>query len=109
VKRLDIVKILIPNRVFFQNELHKITYLDNKYIIKKYSVVLKNNFQLEKIQLENIHPNYENNQGFCISSNLKIQTWNINIQKIIENMLITFNLDNCYFTPNFIDLKFERE
>lgn len=91
-------KIIVPSRLIYKKKLFKITYVPQKYIIKKYIIkIIQDKFV--SLNIESSHPNADYSGEFCIPYNMTNITFKNNLKKILENMMNTFNLDNCYFTP----------
>lgn len=95
-----IEKTIIPQRLKYKGKLYKIIYVDKKYIIPCYEVLLSDN-KINSIYLKkSIHPNCRPDTAeFCIPLQIKDNPFNKQVQTIIENTLITFNLENAYFMP----------
>jgi hypothetical protein len=103
---IKINKIIIPDIVIYNQNQYVITDLNSKYHISKYIVILNNNHQLKRVHITKKHPNVDSIYGLCFPICLKEQKWDSNLKYIIENILKIFNLDNCYFTPKYCDLKY---
>lgn len=99
IKEKTISKILVPERLVHNKRVCKITGLESKYIIKKYTVKIVNG-KIDSVYLDSVHPNCDpNTKQFCIPNILRQQKFNKKTQPILENIIITFNLDDCYFKP----------
>jgi len=99
IKEETINKILVPERMIYNGKVHKLTGLESKYIIKKY-VVKTVNKKIDVVYLNSVHPNCDQNtKQFCMPNILRQHKFNKKTQLVIENILTTFNLDDCYFKP----------
>ena len=99
IKKETINKILVPEKMIYNRKVYKITGLESKYIIKKYTVKTVNG-KIDSVYLDSLHPNCDpDTKQFCIPNILRQQKFNKKIQPILENIIITFNLDDCYFKP----------
>ena len=93
-------KLLIPNRIIYLNEVKSIKKINVKYYITAYKLKIDLDLKLvSEIYINSIHPNAEDGI-FCLPYPISINdnTPKAN-QAMIENLLKTFNLDNCYFRP----------
>lgn len=100
IEKERVIVNIIPERIIFKRDLYKITNIDKKYIIKEYTIqTYKNGF--EKLILKSPHPNAIPKTGeFCIPERLIGKPVDSKLKFIIETqLLVTYNLDNCYFTP----------
>lgn len=94
-----ITKMLIPEKMIYNGKVHQITGLESKYIIRQY-VVKTIDKKIDTVYLNSVHPNCDQNtKQFCIPNILRNHKFNRESQLILENILITFNLDDCYFKP----------
>lgn len=92
-------RILVPSQMIYKKELYEICDIDNKYIIRKYKVLFDNK-KIYEVFIDALHPNSNPSSGeFCIPNDLKQCDFDDISQSILENILITFNIDDCYFTP----------
>lgn len=95
----EITDFIIPRKLIFNNQIYKITKLDKKFQINGY-VVKTVEGKIDMVILRSAHPNALPKTGeFCIPSTLRKHELNENTKKMIKNMLICYNLDDCYFTP----------
>jgi len=95
----SINEFIIPRKLIFNQQLYKITSLNEKFNLKGY-IVKTVDGKIDMVTLKNPHPNAHPKTGeFCIPSTLRKHEINDNTNKMIKNMLICFNLDDCYFTP----------
>lgn len=103
-------KFIVPCKMVFKNQIYKLTKVDLKFIIKGYNIKIINN-KIDSITLMSPHPNANPRNGeFCIPNKLrKIEITEDNknsILKMVEMIISTFNLDDCYFTP-WTEIKYE--
>ena len=99
IKEEIISKILVPERVIHNGKVYKLTNLGSKYIIKKYTVKTVNK-KIDMVYLNSIHPNCDpNTNEFCIPNILRQHKFTKKTQRMLEQILTTFNLDDCYFKP----------
>jgi len=96
---VEVKTLLVPRYMIYKNELYNITNLDRKYVVKGYIVELIDG-KIFNIILNGIHPNANPvNNDFCIPESLYDKKLTDEIKNNIENMIRTFNVDDCYFTP----------
>lgn len=92
-------KIIVPERMIFNTKVHKITGIAPQYIIKEY-IVKTVDKKIDTVCLKSSHPNCDpNTKQFCIPHMLRQYKFNKESQKMLEFILGTFNLDDCYFKP----------
>jgi hypothetical protein len=92
-------EVNVPYKLIFKNQIHEITKLDRKFVIKDYKIKTVNG-KIDTVTLQNPHPNANPRTGeFCIPHRLRMLPLNENTLKMIKSMLCCFNLDDCYFTP----------
>lgn len=106
MKQYEIIKKLVPERMIHNNKIYRITKIDPNYIIDKYSVrVTDGKNKLISIKLDADHCNADPYTDlFCLSANVKYKVLSNDLIKLIENLIRTYNLNNCYFTPfNYIE------
>jgi hypothetical protein len=106
MKDYIINKKIVPERMIYNNKIYKITYINSNYIIDKYSIrVTDGKEKLISIKLDADHCNCDPiTDIFCLSANVKYKKLSNDLIKIIENLIRTYNINNCYFTPfNFIE------
>lgn len=92
-------EIHVPNKLIFKKQMHDITNINKKFIIRDYQIKTVDG-KLDTVTLHNPHPNAEPDTGeFCIPHS--IRSWEINKKSLdfIKIMICCFNLDDCYFTP----------
>jgi hypothetical protein len=100
--------IFVPKRMIYQNKLYKIKKFDKKYIIKGYRVDLIDG-KLFNIIIDGVHPNADPiTNDFCLPDSLYDKEFDKKTRHVIENMLRTFNVDACYFTP-WGEIEFEED
>ena len=100
-KVLNFKRIIVPTRVIYKNSIRLITRINLDFVVNGYSVYLDEESRLEKVIINGRHPNSDpNTNEFCISEPFK------NMFKItksyrrrLENMIATFNMNDCYFSP----------
>ena len=93
-------KILVPHIIMYKNNVYYICDFHKKYIIRQYKVVINENEKIYKVFIDAAHPNANpQTSEFCISDQLKELAFDSFSQSVLENMLITFRIDDCYFTP----------
>lgn len=95
-----IEKTIIPQRLKYKGKLYKIVHVDKKYIIPCYEILLIDN-KVDSIYLKKcIHPNCKPDTAeFCLPPEIRYHLFDKKVQIIIENTLITFNLEHAYFMP----------
>jgi hypothetical protein len=95
-----IKKTLVPERLKYKGQLYKITYLDKKYIIPCYEILLVDK-KLDTVYLrKSIHPNCKSATAeFCLPPQIRWHEFTHKVQMLLENTLVTFNLENAYFMP----------
>ena len=99
ISTVEVNKILVPKYMIYKSELHLITNLDRKYVSKGYIVELADG-KIFNVILKGIHPNSNpDNNDFCIPESLYDKEFTDDLKSQIENMIRTFNVDDCYFTP----------
>ena len=99
--------IFVPQRMIYNNKLYNIKRVAERYIIKGYRVDLIDG-KIFNIIIDGVHPNADpNTNDFCIPDSLYDKEFDKEAQYIIENMLRTFNIDACYFTP-WGEIEFEK-
>lgn len=106
MKEYIINKKIIPERMIFNNKLYEITSIDPNYIIDKYIIrTTDGKNKLISIKLDADHVNCDPiTDLFCLSSNIQYKKLSMDLVKIIENLIRTYNLNNAYFSPwNFIE------
>jgi len=108
IKDHRIRRVHVPHKLIFRNQLHEIIDLNKKFVIKEFIVKTVDN-KIDKVILNNPHPNAEPRTGsFCIPNSLREHDLNQNTIKMIESMLCCFNLDDCYFTP-WDEIKYRKQ
>lgn len=106
MKQYLITKKIVPERMIYNNKIYRITKIDPNYIIDKYSIrVTDGKNKLISIKLDADHCNADPYTDlFCLSANIKYKKLTGDLIKTIENLIRTYNLNNCYFTPfNYIE------
>ena len=95
-----IKKTLVPERLKYKGKLYKITYLENKYTSPCYEILLIDN-KVDTVYLrKSIHPNCKSATAeFCLPTQVRFHEFDKKVQSLIENTLVTFNLENAYFMP----------
>jgi len=92
-------RILVPSQMIYKSELYRICDIKDKYIIRKYKVLIEDE-KIYEAFIDAFHPNSDPSTGeFCIPNDLKQCNFDNICQSILENIFITFNIDDCYFTP----------
>jgi len=91
-------KIIVPSRIIYQRKLYKIIKIDKKYIIKGYIFTIIND-RIISLMIKNLHPNADSSGEFCLNKEVKNISDIEKAKPLLEQMLSTFNLDDCYFTP----------
>jgi len=95
-----IKRTLVPERLKYKGKLYKITYIENKYIIPCYEVLLINDKVDSVFLRKSIHPNCKPQTAeFCLPPEVRFHEFNKKVQIILENILVSFNLENAYFMP----------
>lgn len=106
MKQYSITKKIVPERMIYNNKIYRITKIDPNYIIDKYSIrVTDGKNKLISIKLDADHCNADPYTDlFCLSANIQYKKLTGDLIKTIENLIRTYNLNNCYFTPfNYIE------
>lgn len=100
IERKKIKKLLVPKRIIYNSKIYKITKIINQdYIIKGYNIELLDG-KIFDVILNNSHPNADPSNGeFCLPDILYNKELTDERKVAIENMICTFNVDSCYFTP----------
>lgn len=106
-KEIKINQIIKPSLLIYRKELYSIINIKEKYIIDNYIVILNNDNELLNLKLSSLHPNADNDNYFCLSEELRFKKWNSSLKEIINNLLSTYNIDDCYFNP-MCDLKLKK-
>jgi len=106
IKEVETKKVIVPKKMIYRNSLFRITDIDPKYVIRKYTVRLVDG-KIDSVYLDSIHPNSDpDTNEFCIPFELRNLPLNEQSIEYIEHMINIFNLDNCYFTP-WGEIKYE--
>lgn len=93
-------KRIVPDRLIFKNCVMKITTIYKKFIVNKYRIQFTHDNRVSRIFLDTVHPNCDpRTKVFCIPEELKNGKFDIAIIPFTENLIRTFNLDDCYFQP----------
>jgi len=91
---------IIPDRVVYNGIVKKLLKVDDKFKIRGYKLYLTENDELTKLVIDTPHPNCNPKTGeFCISLNIKGREVNNLTIPVIESLLKTFNLDDCFYQP----------
>ncbi len=92
-------KLIIPKRLIFENNVYYLTKLDKILIIKSYVIELKDS-RIVRLFLNNRHPNCDPSTNLFCLPDYFIDT-KITKQRLllIENLLETYNMNNCYWSP----------
>ena len=99
IKTRNIREVQVPSKLIFKNNIHEITNLDRKFIIKDFKIKTVDG-KIDTVILNNPHPNANPKTGeFCIPHSLRKEEINQDSLNTIRTMLCCFNLDDCYFTP----------
>lgn len=99
IKNHKIRKVHIPRKLIFKNQIHEITNINRKFVIKGYKIKTVDD-KIDMVIINNPHPNANPRTGeFCIPDNLRQHELNESAINMIDCILICFNLDDCYFTP----------
>ena len=89
--------IVRPRRMIYRWRQYKINSADDMFTISKYKIYVTRN-KVCKVSIDAKHPNYDDNKDeFCLPSCIKGRIINDNLIQLIEDILETFNLDNCYY------------
>lgn len=98
-KEIKVTSVIVPNKVIYNGELYLITDIDDKFIIREYTVSLFNG-KIYSVKIDCDHPNADPETGqVCIPSVLQDHGFSDQSKAMIHSILCCFNLDNCYFTP----------
>ena len=105
-KKHESIKLLIPKTVISDGKINVIKHIDSKYLIRGYIVETLNDY-IDNVFISSPHPNCDpNTSKFCIPNILRKRKFDKQTEKIIEAILITLNLDNCYFRPKGYEIDF---
>ena len=89
--------IIKPRRMIYRGKPHKINSSDDMFTINKYKIYVTKN-KVYKIAIDAKHPNYDHSKKeFCLPSCIKGKNISDKLIQLIEDVLETFNLDNCYY------------
>jgi len=92
-------KKIVPNRFFCKEGVFRITEIASKYVINEYMIEVDNNC-INKVIIDAKHPNSDpRTNEFCLPKSLKGRKLNKLTLLLIESMLSSFHLDDCYFSP----------
>ena len=99
IEDFKVVKNLFPKRLIYNKKLHRIKSFNKKYRITGYTLKLING-KLEELYIDGLHPNAKiNNSEFCIPRSIRGVDYTKIAKNVIENILTTFDIDDCYYTP----------
>jgi len=99
IKNHEITEFIKPRKLIYKNEIYTITKLANKFEVDGF-IVKTVNGKIDMVILDNPHPNAIPKSGeFCIPHSLRKYNLTNKSKNMITNMLLCFNLDDCYFTP----------
>ena len=99
IEDIKVIKNLFPKRMIYEKKLYKIKMFDRKYNIRSYTIKLINN-KIEELYIDGYHPNAKINNGeFCTPKLLRQKDYSKIDKNVIENILTTFDIDDCYYTP----------
>jgi hypothetical protein len=105
-KKHESIKMLIPKTAISDGKINVIKRVDPRYLIKGYVVETLNGY-IDNVFVSSPHPNCDpNTNKFCIPNILRKRKFDKQTAKIIEMILITYNLDNCYFKPKGYEIEF---
>ncbi len=92
-------KLIIPKKLIFEDNVYYITKVDKILIIKSYILELINS-KIIRLFLNVKHPNCDPSTNlFCLPEyfiNSKITKQRL---LLIENLLETYNMNNCFWSP----------
>jgi len=92
-------KRIVPNRFFCKKGVFRITEINSKYVINEYVIEVDND-RVSKVIINAKHPNSDpRTNEFCLPKSLKGRKLNKLTLLLIESMLSSFHLDDCYFSP----------
>lgn len=98
-ENIKVLTCLFPKKMIYENKLYRITSFNRKYHINSYTIKVINN-KLEELYIEGYHPNAKpKNNEFCIPHTIMGVDYSELEDNVIENILTTFNIDYCYYTP----------
>jgi len=98
---------IVPTRVKFNGQMKKLKRLDDKFIVRSYKLYLTQENELLKLVIDAPHPNSNpKNNEFCLAFDLVGRKVDKRTIPVIESLIKTFNLDDCYFQP-WRDIYFE--
>lgn len=87
-----------PKRMIYHGEPYKINSADDMFTITKYKIYVTKN-KVYRLEINAKHPNYDDNsRKFCLPSCIKEKDISDKLIQLIEDVLSTFNLDNCYYS-----------
>jgi len=95
--KLNINCRIKPTILIQNNKRYEIINLKEEFIIKNYSIILKNGF-LNTVYFDSPHPNKNpDNNEYCLGNYFKIERfeWDSDLD-ILEHQILIHNYDNCY-------------
>lgn len=99
---MEIIKVndtIVPRRIIYNNKLYEIIRIhDSSLIIRGYTIYL-NNGNLNGVTISGKHPNCDNSGNFCLPRNMREIPFSDQIFSTIKTLLLTYNLNDCYFSP----------
>jgi len=108
MKKYNIRKKLIPQRILTrEKKIYKIIEVDKPFIINEYDVITDKNDYIKELLLYSKHPNCDPASGrFCLPEEIIGKKFNTFTKRLIEEMLIVYNLRDAYFSP-WLNLKWK--
>ena len=105
MKKITFKKEIIPQTWIINSKVYKLTRVNPKYIINKFSIITNDDEKIENIFIESgIHPNCCPEDGnFCIPDFLRNLEINDQTMNLIINMLMRWDDDSSYFWPTDVD------
>jgi hypothetical protein len=98
---------LTPAYIAQDRKWFRITYLDDKYILDGFNILIKKN-KIKKIFLKGLHPNCNpESHEYCVDEKFINNEWNEENLSILTRSIQTYHLDNCYFRPEPYEYKYK--
>lgn len=99
---------IVPNRLIKNKSAYEITYLDPLYFINGFMVITEQDF-VKTITLFGYHPNRDPITNlYCLPDYKKGVEYNKTYFDMLMVNIKTYYLDNCFFIPGSIHIKFKK-
>ena len=108
-KIIEVTENITPRLMIDEGQYYDIVSIDPKYIIKKHKIVVKNGL-IEKVYIDGIHPNANRDTNeLCLPDEIKGTPYDEMCGICIKFQLSQYNLDHCYFEPEYALMKFKKK